>query len=570
MLGAVFHALPANAAAPKDAAATKLADDAIQGDYLATNFAEAEKKLRKAVALCGASACSPRVRARIQRDLGVVLVAGLNRSEDGKAAFVEALKADPNIGLEKDLTTPDIDKVFQAAKGGASAPAPSKPSGAAPVVGGDMTHTPPPEQAILTPVPIYAELPDGVTAVKVIARYKAFGTTEWKTIELRKVGNGYGAEVPCQEIGSTTGDLNYYLQATDASGDVVSTSGSRNAPNKVAIKNELSGDAPHLPGKPAPSQCRDVSDCPPGLPGCPAAKKSAGKGWGASCEKESECGSGLICKNGSCETGDKAAGSEPVASKSCETSSDCDNGDTCNADKICEGSGGQIKKIWLSLNIQQDFGILSGERNVCGPQSVNPDQYNCLEENGNFVYAGTPEGAAGNAITGGFKPTTTRFLAGIDYLVASNIALGARVGYGVNLAAPKDGIHGEARVTYWFGKDPFKQKGLRPYLMLLGGYANKDAKLNVPIHETEVKAGCLASLPPGSPTASCYDPNKGRPESQTLQVWRKSGPVFAGLGGGLMIPTGPAGGVIVEVKFEALFGNSGLSLSPSVGYAFGL
>src|SRR5450432_651417 len=106
--------------------------------------------------------------------------------------------------------------------------------------------------------------------------------------------------------------------------------------------------------------------------------------------------------------------------------------------------------------------------------------------------------------------------------------------------------------------------------MLLGGYANKDAKLNVPIHETELKAGCLASLPPGSPTASCYDPNKGRPEFQTLQVWRKSGPVFAGLGGGLMIPTGPAGGVIVEVKFEALFGNSGLSLSPSVGYAFGL
>jgi len=46
--------------APKDAAANKLADDAIQGDYLATNFAEAEKKLRKAVALCGTDACSRR------------------------------------------------------------------------------------------------------------------------------------------------------------------------------------------------------------------------------------------------------------------------------------------------------------------------------------------------------------------------------------------------------------------------------------------------------------------------------------------------------------------------------
>jgi len=250
----------------------------------------------------------------------VVLVAGLNRPEDGKAAFAEALKADPGITLEKDLTTPDIEKAFQAAKGGGSAPSgPSKPA-AGPAVGGDMTHTPPPEQAILTPVPLYAELPDGVTAVKVIARYKAFGTTEWKTIELRKTGNGYGAEVPCQEIGSTTGDLHYYLQATDAGGDVVSTSGSRNAPNRVAIKNELSGEPPHLPGKPPPSQCRDASDCPPGLPGCPAAKKSGGKGWGASCDKDSECGTGLACKNGSCETGDKSGGAESTPAKSCESS----------------------------------------------------------------------------------------------------------------------------------------------------------------------------------------------------------------------------------------------------------
>jgi hypothetical protein len=560
MLAAFSFSLPASAA-PKDAAANKLADDAIQGDYLATNFAEAEKKLRKAVALCGADACSAKVRGRVNRDLGVVLVAGLNRPEDGKAAFVEALKADPNIGLEKDLTTPDIEKVFQAAKGGGSAPsAPSKPSGAAPV-GGDMTHSAPPEQAILTPVPLYAELPDGVTAVKVIARYKAFGTTEWKTIELRKVGNGYGAEVPCLEIGSTTGDLHYYLQATDASGDVVSTSGSRNAPNRVAIKNELSGEAPHLPGKPPPSQCRDASDCPPGLPGCPSGKKAAGKGWGASCEKDGECGSGLACKNGTCETGDKSGGSEPPPpSKSCETKSDCDPGEKCNADKLCEGSGAAPKKMWLSFSVQQDIGILGAQRDVCGPQAANPDQYNCLEEHGlggetaDLQYGGIPATGGGNAILGGFKLATTRFLVGIDFLLGQNLTFGARAGYGVNVQVPANGVHGEVRLAYWIGKEPFKQKGLRPYLVAMGGYANMDAKLNVPIAESGATVGKNAGVPP----------------NQTLQVWRKSGPGFAGLGGGLMIPTGPAGGVLIEVKFEALFGNSGFALSPTVGYAIGL
>jgi hypothetical protein len=580
-LSALFVSHPA-AAAPKDAAATKLADDAIQGDYLATNFAEAEKKLRKAIALCGGDACSPKVRARINRDLGVVLVAGLNRPEDGKAAFVEALKADPSIGLEKDLTTPDIDKVFQAAKGGGgSAPsAPSKPSAAAPAAGGDMTHTPPTEQAILTPVPLYAELPDGVTAVKVIARYKAFGTTEWKTIELRKVGNGYGAEVPCQEIGSTTGDLQYYLQATDAGGDVVSTSGSRNAPNKVAIKNELSGDAPHLPGKPPPSQCRDASDCPPGLPGCPAAKKSGGKGWGASCDKDSECSSGLACKNGSCETGDKSGVTESSAAKSCETSSDCESGERCNADKLCEGSGGSFaaKKIWLSLNVQQDIGVLGGQRDVCGPQSTvasTPDetkQYSCLEDNGDYVYSGVPDTAGGNAINGGFKVATTRFLVGLDFLASSNLTLGLRAGYGLNTNVPKDGLHLEGRLAFWIGHEPFKQKGVRPFFAVMAGYANMDTKIDVPIHETVTKTPtCLADAAKnGLDPATCYEPDKGRPQFQTLQVWRKNGPIFAGLGGGVMFPTGASGGVIVEVKFQGLFGNSGFAISPSVGYAFGL
>ncbi|HKQ68738.1 MAG TPA: hypothetical protein VJT73_05330, partial [Polyangiaceae bacterium] len=142
--------------APKDAAATKLADDAINTDYLATNFAEAEKKLRKAVQACGTSGCSAQVRARLHRDLGVVLVGGLNRPEDGKKAFIEALKADPNIALEKYLTTPEIDAAFQAAKGGGAPAGKAAPSPAAPAFGGDLSHTPPVEGAVNTPLALYA------------------------------------------------------------------------------------------------------------------------------------------------------------------------------------------------------------------------------------------------------------------------------------------------------------------------------------------------------------------------------------------------------------------------------
>jgi len=48
-------------AAPRDAQALKLDDDAINNDYLATKFGDAERKLKQGIAICGKSACSPNV-----------------------------------------------------------------------------------------------------------------------------------------------------------------------------------------------------------------------------------------------------------------------------------------------------------------------------------------------------------------------------------------------------------------------------------------------------------------------------------------------------------------------------
>src|SRR5258705_3807522 len=62
-------------AAPKDAQALKLDDDAINNDYLATKFGDAEKKLKQALGLCAkAGACSPNIVAQLHRDLGIVYV----------------------------------------------------------------------------------------------------------------------------------------------------------------------------------------------------------------------------------------------------------------------------------------------------------------------------------------------------------------------------------------------------------------------------------------------------------------------------------------------------------------
>ena len=110
-------------AAPKDAAASKLDNDAIYTDYLGMKFGDAEKKLKQALTLCGKAACSPKVVAMLHRDLGTVLVVE-KKNEDAKSHFVEALKADPSVTLLKDLLTPEIQAVWNAAKAGGPAPAP--------------------------------------------------------------------------------------------------------------------------------------------------------------------------------------------------------------------------------------------------------------------------------------------------------------------------------------------------------------------------------------------------------------------------------------------------------------
>ena len=52
-------------AAPKDAQADKAYKAAMEEDYLDTKFDDAEKKLKKAIDTCGASACAPKVKAKL-------------------------------------------------------------------------------------------------------------------------------------------------------------------------------------------------------------------------------------------------------------------------------------------------------------------------------------------------------------------------------------------------------------------------------------------------------------------------------------------------------------------------
>jgi hypothetical protein len=124
-LAALLRAESAGAAT-QDAAAQELADQAIFTDYLQLDFKAAEKKLQKAISLCERGTCSPTVTAQVYRDLAVIYVTGMKRSREGHDLLVKALQLDSGLALDADLTTPELVRVFNAAKADAAREAEEK------------------------------------------------------------------------------------------------------------------------------------------------------------------------------------------------------------------------------------------------------------------------------------------------------------------------------------------------------------------------------------------------------------------------------------------------------------
>ena len=114
-------------AEPKDQEATALAKQAMDTDYLGTQFKDAEQKLTKALKTCAKNRCSAAVRARLHLDLAVVYIAGLKKKDKGKKELKAAIAADSSVELSPDFTTPEVEKAFVAAGGVKHEAAPAAP-----------------------------------------------------------------------------------------------------------------------------------------------------------------------------------------------------------------------------------------------------------------------------------------------------------------------------------------------------------------------------------------------------------------------------------------------------------
>jgi hypothetical protein len=576
---ATLLAQPALGADPiAEKQARELQKAAIEEDNLNVDFPAAIKKLATAISRCGADKCDASLRGALYRDLGAMLVLS-GSLDDARAAFAKALTFDSSLELDPAYKNPVIEGLWNDAR--------KKAAAAAKGAEIEFVHKPFAAQLVRTPLPIYVESPGAEKLQRVVVKYRGAGTTEWKSVELRKMGKGYGGLIPCADVAE--GTIQYQIQGYGTSDNPIAGSGTRGKPHSVSIKRELTGPAPSLPGQEAPKQCAPgggTGECPPDSPGCRAPRKAVGedcnsdpecekgacvvgkcvdkKPEGEACQKDDECAGGL-CRDSKCAAR-KKQGDEP-----CGTGDECASG-TCTDGKCtavaAEVSGTPMQhRIWVGIALSLDVVLLPTARDVCVLNSdlksaVNGAGYRCVDQT---TSANFPPDAQTNADiarstgdsvgTGGFVPGNLRILASADYALNPNMLVGARAGF-VLFTDPASNpgpafppLHLEARFTYLFGDDALSST-FAPMVLVAAGASEFDAHIGVP----------LRMMSTG--------------KSVNEDAWLTAGPLFAAAGGGARWLVGPRAAITAAIKFQAAFGGSagGIfgGLAPEIGAQFGL
>lgn len=555
------------AAAPKDAAATKKIDEAINVHYLATEFDKAEAQLLGIIKACGKD-CSPSVIAKAYMYVGLVRGSGKQNLPAAREAFEKAKASDPGVALDAALATPEVQAEFSKVKGGggAASPSPAPAAATAPpetaaAAGFSCTPAEGYEIQVRQPIPVSCTVPAGVAKGEL--SYKAADAATFTTVPMIVQGGTLRGQIPCDGV-STAGALNFYVIAQDSTGDTIDTVGTAEAPSSYNIVAESSQPAPAYPGSAPPARCGTVSatakgECPPGFPGC-----SGGGGWGESCTPAAPCKEGLYCAAGTCEN-----------APSCETNSDCDSG-VCN-EGFCQmpeaASHAKYRKLKIGIHFAPDFWVTTKDQDVCGYSSNIDGKYACYPTGQSQFNPDTdkmPLGANGYAGTvgSGVALATLRVLLSMDYAFTPNFTLGGRAGYSFNggpasikynSGIPSAGakylpIHLEARASFWIR--PLSLPGVHPYVHIGGGMAQVDGKVKVTAYK------CLDH---SQATCDAY-------ESATYQydAWRKMGQGFATAGGGAIFPIGANGGIQANLNIMYMLPATGIVLEPSLGYVLGI
>lgn len=249
--------------------------------------------------------------ARTYLNLGVISIGGFGDNAQGLEHFRAALAADASAQLDPLTSTPDIQSVFALARasGGSrpttagSARPDDGPRRGTPTPAATFAHEPVPEQLRETAIPVYVDAPESLGISRVDIHYRAPGMREYRNAELRRLGAGFGFEIPCTDVFEPA--VSYYLEAFGADGASIARAGTAAEPFQVPIVAARSGPPPALPGQAPPERCSADTECPPGME-CAGGQPRVG--LGGTCRTSADCQGSLSCEDNFCVVGGEADG----------------------------------------------------------------------------------------------------------------------------------------------------------------------------------------------------------------------------------------------------------------------
>jgi hypothetical protein len=471
-----------------------------EADFLAMSYGAAIARLSAAARACGASKCTPTTKAAVLRDLGTMELAKGDKAAAAKH-FAQALKLQPELTLNPSYDSPELREAWGEARSGGGGPPAEQPQG-------DFAHTPAAAQKEGLPLPIYVEAPADANVARVVVKYKGAQMNDWARLELKKAGSGWGGMIPCGSV--TRGTVVYWVQGFDASGDPVATSGDPKHPYVVPIREEITTEPPHLPGKSAPKGCDEGEE-----------------------EREAEAG----------DEGTQGESPPPL-------------------------EPGAYARVWVGITGALDFLSLPAGNDVCHLNSAglpgNGASYYCTRPDGTDFPTRSSHaendslvpGQAGH-VDGGVQPGNVRVMLAADYALSASLLVGARLGYVLNTytgdAAVNDGralgpkLHLEARGTYLFGDRPLTHTGFSPMVFVGAGLSEFDGHATSVVSQTTVRG------------------------QQPVNIWRTNAPWFAALGGGARYQFSLRAAFTLAARVNAVLGGSGFMLTygPEVGLQYG-
>jgi hypothetical protein len=228
----------------------------------------------------------------------------------------------------------------------------------------------------------------------------------------------------------------------------------------------------------------------------------------------------------------------------------------------------EIAKLWIGVEIQQDFVWMNQTADICNRSSWQCYYYdNSTQARVPIGPAGTANGSNSVALAGqgdnitqaGFAKGTVRLMASIDYFVTPLVSLGARVGFAFNGHPSLAGegsfspFHLEADAQFFFGRG-----GFRPYFLLNAGVAELDGE-----------QGQVGVLLDSSGITSSAQLKNGQYLQQNAYAWRTDGNGFVGTGLGFWIVLSRNFVIDVGAKLMMPFSISSPVLSPFGGLKLG-